>query len=141
MENFLKKRQLIPVLVVAIMSCLTLTSCGKDDDDDDEPQNSNPSELIVGKWICNNDAYGYPWEEPLVCQFDSDGSGYQWFQDEPFSYRWEFSYTITESKLYIKTTDRDTYNLRYVISNKGKNLVIYGWDDDDMEELHYVKSE
>ncbi len=94
--------------------------------------------MIVGKWICYEDAYGDPWDEPLVYQFDSDGSGYKWFQDEPFSDRWEFTYTITDSKIRIKTK-YDTYNLRYEISSNGKTMVLYGWDDNDMEELHFVK--
>ena len=123
------------MFIIILMSCVTLTSCG--DDDKDEPK-QDPQEMIVGKWICYDDAYGDPWDEPLVYQFDSDGSGYQWFQDEPFSDRWEFTYTITDSKIRIKTK-YDTYNLRYEISSNGKTMVLYGWDDDDMEELHFVK--
>lgn len=136
MNKELKNTRFISLLLIAMMSFFTLTSCGNDDD---EPLNSDPSKLIVGKWICYNDAYGDPWDEPLIYQFDSDGSGYQWFQEEPFSDRWEFSYTITESRLRVKTK-YDTYNLRYEFSLNGKNLVIYGWDDNDMEELHFVKS-
>lgn len=94
--------------------------------------------MIVGKWVCYDDAYGDPWFEPLVYQFDSDGTGYEWFQEEPFSDRSEFTYTITESKIRIRW-NYATDNIRYEISSNGKSLVLYGLDDNDMSELHFVK--
>jgi len=136
MEKIFLERWLMTAVIV-LLSCFAFTSCGDDDNKDEPKQDSQ--EMIVGKWICYNNAYGDPWDEPLVYQFDSDGSGYQWFQDEPFSDRWEFTYSLTESKLCIKTEYGTTYNLRYEISYNGKSLVLYGWDDNDMEELHFVK--
>jgi len=134
MEKLFNGRWLVTCFVT-ILACVAFSSCS--DDDKDEP-NQDPQELIVGKWVCNYDAYGDWWDEPLVYQFDSDGSGYEWFQDEPFSDRMEFMYSITESKIRIKTK-YDTYNIRYEISSNGKSLVLYGLDDDDMNELHFVK--
>ncbi len=141
MKEVLKLKHFF-LLMVTALSCFIMTSCG--DDKEDEPPSSDPSEMIIGKWICYNDAYGAPWEEPLVYQFDSDGSGYGWFQDEPFSNRWEFTYIVTPSKIRFSEYDKydDSwyrYNLRYELSTNGKSLVLYGYDDNDMEELHFVK--
>lgn len=119
---------------IIFLSCMTLLSCSNDNDE----EALNPQEKIIGKWICYEDAYGEPWDEPLVYQFDSGGTGYEWFQDEPFSHRMEFTYTITESKIRIKADD-SVYNIRYEISSNGKSLVLYGLDDNDMEVLHFVK--
>lgn len=122
----------MPILFIMVASCVALTSCS------DDEKNESESMSIVGKWISYTDAYGDPWDEPLVYQFDSDGTGYEWFMDEPFSDREEFTYTVTETRLRIKTK-YDSYILRYELSNKGKSLILYGWDDDDMEELHLAR--
>lgn len=132
MNKPVKKELAYALLFIMVASCVALTSCNDDDNDELE------SMSIVGKWICYTDAYGDPWDEPLVYQFDSDGTGYEWFMDEPFSNREEFTYTVTETRLRIKTK-YDSYILRYELSNKGKSLILYGWDDDDMEELHLVR--
>lgn len=128
----LKNVKWLMIAIIALLSSVAFSSCGDKEDDFEE--------MIVGRWVCYDDAYGDPWDEPLIYQFDRDGSGYQWFQDEPFAYRWEFTYTITESHIRIKVKKYgDNYNLRYNFSSNGKALVLYGWDDDDMEELHFVK--
>ncbi len=113
---------------------LSIASCG--DDDKDEPKNEE--QTIVGKWQSQYDAYGDLWDEPLICLFDEDGTGYQWFSDEPFSDRYEFTYTTTSSKLIVRTKG-DSYEMRYELSSNGKALVIYGWDDNDMSELHFTR--
>lgn len=133
MRKFLNAKWMIAI--VALLSSVAFSSCG---DDDDDNLKQDPQKMIVGRWICYDDAYGDPWDEPLEYVFNSDGTGYGWFQEEPFSYRWEFTYTIMESKIRFKEED-DTYNLRYTISSNGKTLVLYGFDDNDMEELHFVK--
>lgn len=130
------------VLFIPLIS-LTLTSC--EDDDKDEPIINDPQKHIVGKWICDEDAFGDPWEEPLVFVFDANGTGYGWFQEEPYSNRWVFTYTISETKIKFKEYDEyndewDTYSLRYELSNNGKSLVIYGYDDNDMSILRFKKN-
>lgn len=129
------------ILVLFPIFSICLSSCGDDNKDEPDP---DPSELIIGKWVCYNDAYGYPWDEPLVYLFDADGTGYGWFQEEPFSYRWEFTYSVTQSKIHFAEYDDyydewDRYDLRYEISANGKSLVLYGYDDNDMSELHFIK--
>lgn len=95
-------------------------------------------DYLVGKWQCTLDAYGEPWDEPLIMLFDADGTGYQWFSDEPFSDRWEFNYVATSSKVKI-ITQYGAYDLRYEISSNGKTLILYGWEDKDMEELWFTR--
>lgn len=114
---------------------VAFSSCGNDDKD--EPNENHPS--VVGKWECIYDSYGDFWDEPLIYVFDEEGTGYQWFSDEPFSYRLEFTYSITSSKLKIKTKYDDVYNLRYELSSDGRNLTLYGWDDDDMSILKFSR--
>lgn len=117
-----------------ILLSLSVVSCG--DDDKDMP--IIEEQTIVGKWECQRDAYGNLWDKPLIYLFDEDGTGYQWFSEEPFSDRWEFTYTKTTYKLIIRT-NWGNYNLRYELSANGNNLVIYDWDDDDMSELHFKR--
>lgn len=141
MNTMLKKYILFVIFTITFG--LVAISCGHDEDEDDiyQKENSTTNNLyqqFVGKWICYNDAYGDPWDEPLEFQFYDDGTGYQWFQEEPFSQRWDFTYTVTSTKLVIKTKF-GVYNLVYEISTKRQTLVLYGWDDDDMEVLTFVK--
>lgn len=62
-----------------------------------------------------------------------------------FSNRYEFTYSITETKIRIVKEDEDNNdgyyitNLVYMISNNGKSLLLNGWDDNDMEELYFTK--
>lgn len=115
---------------------LSFTSCG--DDDKDEPKDEQNS--IVGKWKCTEDAFGNLWDEPLIYLFDEDGTGYEWFSDEPYSYRNEFIYTATASKLRINyIEDSEVANLRYELSKNGNKLKIYGIDDNDMSELEFSR--
>ena len=124
-------------MTVILFMTIIFTSCGdKDKTNDNEP--SQDQYRLVGKWECTLDAYGDPWDEPLIMMFDSDGTGYQWFSDEPFSDRWEFNYIATSSKIKIRTS-YGTYDLRYEISSNNKTLIIYGWDNDDMEELWFTR--
>jgi len=46
MEKVLKKVWLLPLFIIAVMSCCVLASCG--DDDKDEPDGSSS---IVGQWV------------------------------------------------------------------------------------------
>ncbi len=131
MEYIMYKTKFLKYFMLVFMFA-AVSSCG--DNDKDEPTQAT----ILGKWVCYDDAYGEPWDEPLIMAFDEDLSGYQWFSDEPFSDRWEFSYNISGSKLRVKTQGQ-IYNLRFELSTNGKNLAIFGWDDDDMEELYFVK--
>lgn len=115
---------------------LSFTSCG--DDDKDEPKDEQNN--IVGKWKCVEDAYGDLWEEPLIYYFDEDGTGYEWFTDEDYSDRIEFSYTATSSKIRINYyEDLEVSNLRYELSNNGNKLIIYGLDENDMSELKFSR--
>ena len=108
-------------------------------DDKDEPQVATG---LIGEWECMVDAYGDFWDEPLIFVFNEDGTGYEWFSDEPYSYRTRFTYTTTSSELRIKF-DSESYfdELRYKLSSNGKSLTIYGLDDDDMSELHFTRTE
>lgn len=125
------------VRLLMILSILIISSCGDKNSEVEEPANK-PQELLIGKWECKLDAYGDPWDEPLIMMFDLEGTGYQWFSDELFSDRWEFNYVATSSKLKIQTR-YGTYELRYEVSSNGKTLILYGWDDNDMEELWFTR--
>lgn len=125
----------LSIALMLLVSSFALTSCGSGDDDDPTP---NPQEMIVGKWISYYDAYGDPWIEPLEYQFYADGTGYGWFQEEPFSYRWEFTYAISQTKIRFNE-DGEIYHLPYEMSADGKSLVLYDMDEDDLQEIHFVK--
>lgn len=131
-NNVLKSKWAwLAVLIMALF--LPLTACS---DDEDEPKASEPS--IVGEWECLYDSYGESWDEPLVYVFDEDGTGYQWFTSEPYSNILEYTYVVMSSKIRIKTY-YGVHNLRYEISADGKHLILYGWDDNDMEELYFTR--
>lgn len=129
MTKYLKFAMLSFVTTFAVL----LSSCG----DDDEPAQQAPT--LVGTWQCDDDAYGDPWDEPLIFVFDSDGSGYQWFSDEPFSYRWEFTYTNTSSRIKIRIPKAESKDLRYELSADNMSLILYGWDNNDMSELWFKR--
>jgi len=141
MEKVFKKRWLLNLFTCAMMSCFALTSCG--DDDKDEPNDpTNTETSIIGKWLCTYDAYGEPYDEPIEIVFDMDRTGYMWFQDEgPFSTRDEFEYVVTNSKIHIywdgDVDDKET--IRYELIKSGKELILYGLDDNDMAELHFKR--
>lgn len=133
-----QKKNLAKLIMMLMLLSFSFTSCG--DKDSEDVDVAKPQELLIGKWECRLDAYGDPWDEPVIMFFDSDGTGYQWFSDEPFANRWEFNYFATSSNLKIKTKYEDeTYELRYKISSNGQSLIIYGFDDNDMEELWFTK--
>lgn len=90
--------QHLKAIIIAMLITFVFVACG----DKDRP-NDDETNMLVGKWECTLDSYGDPWDEPLIILFDSDGTGYQWFSEEPFSERWEFNYVATSSKLKIKT--------------------------------------
>lgn len=131
---------LICSIMLAVLMSIAFIACDNDKSNGDEI--SQPQDYLVGQWQCKLDAYGDPWDEPLIMQFDADGSGYYWFSDEPFSERYEFDYVATSSK--IKMWEEEDgyqyhYDLRYEMSSNGKNLTIYDFDDDDMEVLKFVR--
>lgn len=136
--NLLKK-YLSKLIMMTMLSVFIFTSCGDKKSDVEETINTS-QELLIGKWECKLDAYGEPWDAPVIMLFDADGTGYQWFSDEPFSDRWEFNFVATSSRLKIKT-QYGIYELRYEISSNGKTLILYGWDDNDMEELWFTRIE
>lgn len=125
-------------MLLFMVALLSASKCAPDTGGIDEGTTDNYEKAIIGKWQCDLDAYGDPWDEPLIFQFYSDGTGYQWFTEEPFSDRWEFSYLISVSKLKIKT-QYGTYDLRYDLSSNNNTLILYGWDDNDMEELWFKR--
>lgn len=124
-----------------ILLPLSVVSCSKDGND--EPKNDDPKneeQTIVGEWQCKYDAYGELFDEPLIYLFDEDGTGYEWFSDEPFSDRVEFTYSYTSSKLEIMYDDGIGYHdLGYKLSSNGNILIIYGRDDDDLSELNFTR--
>lgn len=131
-NSIMKKLAKCCLMVFALVTlCVGFQGCSDDDSDND---------AIVGKWQCDYDAYGDEWDEPLILFFDDDGTGYEWFSDEPFSYRSEFTYVVkSSSKIRIMLDDDETYDLKYKISNNGNTLYLYNWDDDDMEELQFKR--
>lgn len=128
---------LICVFSVALVGCET-----HDEEPTPEPnpitKPTTSQQKIVGRWLCYKDAYGEPWEKPLLYCFDSDGTGFEWFQDEPYSDRWIFSYYITESELCL-FDEWDAHRLSYTFSDDGNTLTIYGMDDNDMRVLRLSK--
>lgn len=124
-------------MMLAMLMCVVLVACGDKSKSKDEDL-IQPQKNLVGKWECKMDAYGDPWDEPLIMMFDADGTGYQWFSDEPFSERWTFNYVATSSKIKIRT-QYGTVDLEYEISSNGKTLILYEWDDNDMEELWFTR--
>lgn len=130
--------------------CLSvLISCRHHDNKEDQEPDFPAKASIVGEWKCIFDAYGDRWDEPLIFCFDKDGTGYEWFSDEPFSWRWNFLYTIQGSSL-LRIEYYDDYDgeinifrtdiTRFELSSDGNSLVIYGIDDDDMSELHFSRT-
>lgn len=93
---------------------------------------------IEGKWECVFNAYGERWDRPLIMEFNSDGTGYQWFSDEDFSNRWNYYYYI-DGKYVTFDLGRQMKDCKW--ERKDDRLTIYGWDDDDMSRLvfHLMK--
>ena len=126
MKNF----KFLFLIVLAVICSVGFVACG----DDDEPETNK----LVGKWECLYDAYGDPWDEPLYFVFNDDGTGSEWFFDDP-SDRLEFTYVVTSSAINVKTEYGDVYKVEYKFSSKGNKLTLYGWDDDDMYELIFER--
>lgn len=133
-----KKTTLSVVYSIFMVTIAILFTACSDKDKTDDNGLSQSQVRLVGKWECTMDSYGDPWDEPLIMMFDSDGTGYQWFSDEPFSNRWKFNYVATSSKIKIET-QYETYELEYEISSNNKTLILYNWDGDDMEELWFTR--
>lgn len=93
---------------------------------------------IAGKWESTFDAYGNKWDAPLIMTFNPDGTGYQWFSDEDFADRWNYSYEIEGDHLTIDLGER-VKDLKYEL--EGNRLTIYGWDDNDMSKLVFHTTE
>ncbi len=125
------------IMTVLIISPI-MTSCKDDNDDDDKFDNNDSKQDIVGTWICYDDAYGYPWDEPFLICFKSDGSGWSGFDCTEYV---PFNYSKTGSQVTIKTIDDDRWTLDYKISKNGTSMVLQGYDDDDMETLKLTKIE
>lgn len=106
-----------------LVSCFALASC-----DDDESESS----AIVGSW----QALDYDDEPMLEYTFNYDGTGYEWEMSDPFSDRMEFTYSVNGSKLSINA-EGETFDLGFKISDDGKSLVIYVYEEN--EELHLVR--
>lgn len=70
MNKFFKSMWLLPLFIIAIMSCLTLGACS--DDDKDEPQNTDENP-IVGIWLCDNDTWAF--------QLKANGTGVVYLQE------------------------------------------------------------
>lgn len=130
-------QQLFKSILISLIIALFFTACDKKAKDSEDLL-LQPQELLIGKWECTLDAYGNLWDEPLIMFFDSEGTGYYWFSEESFSKRYEFRYVATTSKLRIKEKD-ESYDLRFEISSNGNTLILYGFDDDDMEELWFTR--
>jgi len=136
----MKKLISIFVLVMTVLFISPImTSCHDDPDDDDDKLDTNDSKQnIVGTWICYDDAYGYPWDEPFIISFKSDGSGWRGFSGTEYDL---FNYSKTGSQVTIKTIEDDRWDLDYKITKNGTSMVLQGFDDDDMETLKFTKIE
>ncbi len=66
-------RQIKVLLLLLMVAFLSASKCGPCPDIIDE----ETEKTIIGKWQCNLDAYGEPWDNPLIFQFYPDGTGYQ----------------------------------------------------------------
>ena len=129
----MKQIKHLAFLMLALTFALGFTACG-DDDDDDTPSDS---QSIVGKWKCTHDAYGDLWDDPYYIIFKSDGTGYEYFEDEDV---WRFEYVATSTKLTLYYDDDSTPDiLTYSITSNGKKLTIIGMDDDDMSVLEFTR--
>ena len=133
----------LSLLLIATMS-VCLSACG-DDNEKNEPNNGNtPQEMIIGTWVCTSDAYGDRWDGPLQVVFKDDKTGYSWWQDEPFSKRDLFSYSISKTEITLRFIDDgefvDTVVLEYEFSKDENSITVYGFDDNDMSVLRFTKS-
>lgn len=128
------------MLVLIALLSINLTACN------DEPETKTKAATIVGNWRCMYDAYGDLWDAPLYYVFNEDGTGYEWFSEEPYSDRLKFKYKASSfvlnltywSDYYREWEDYDDY-VTYELSKDGNSLTLYGMDDNDMSVLHCVR--
>lgn len=123
-------------MLVSISVTGLLSACGEDD----VPDHDQVTHSIIGKWICHNNANGAAWPQPLIYMFADDGFGYEWFQDVPYSQRLVFRYAVSGNCILLDDGDKyDSLKLTYEISKNGNQLILYGFDNDEMRELHFVR--
>lgn len=115
------------MLVIALMSCFALTSCG--DDDKEEPDNPsvNKSELlIIGEWSRNESGNSY-----YRIVFLEDGTGYdKVMHGSSYNIDETFKWSVKGSNLSIvwEGSDRESFT---IVSVTARELIIRDSDDPD----------
>lgn len=147
-----KIRNYFVLMMVALMSVASFTSCNGDDDDDPESPVSNSK--IVGTWKCTHEKYIYKENGKVVEEYDEpyDGILLYEFTSKGILIMSETgnselaTYTLSGDKLTITNDEGDTgvvyvkkldkNNLEFEFTDKGT------YDDGDTyEEYSYVKFE
>lgn len=116
----------LPALLLSLVACFALTSCS------DESK-------IIGRWECDEDAYGRDIDGKIVMEFNDDGTG---FFRYPGEHKFDFEYTLKDNgKLTLNEPNGDKHkDLRYKFKENDE-LVIYDFDGDDLSELHFEKED
>ena len=147
-----KIRNYFVLMMVALISVASFTSCNGDDDDDPESPVSNSK--IVGTWKCTHEKYIYKKNGKVVEEYDEPYDSYLLYE---FTSKGTlimsetgvtelFTYTLTGDKLTITDDDGDT-GVVYVKKLNKNNLEIEFTDkgtlDDGTtyEEYNYAKFE
>lgn len=110
---------------------LPLFSCSSNSNSDDESEENGSKKTIVGKWKCYENAYGYKWEQPMIFVFEKNKTGYHSETEDGRNRKYDFDYRIEGDYVIINKKE-----VQYELSKNGKELTLYGLDNDDMAELH-----
>ncbi len=125
------------MLVMMLSTVTLLSSCGDDDEDDPTPiPTPNPEVSIVGLWQAEYDENEY-----FVMCFKENGKGYGCEKGKEDKARSQFSYQLKGDKIYFYGDDTIWENVvvEYELSKDGKQLTIYGVDDNDLSVLHFKR--
>lgn len=120
------------LLLVALSSCLALTSCGKDDKDGPSGSDDGETSAIVGTWVAEEDNGNYQTTYQLTFTAKGDYSYLSVDSDDGYTERGKGTYTLAGKKIYVKVKweednewETDVYE---IISISSKTMVLDGDD-------------
>lgn len=123
------------MFVLVLGTTLAFSSCSKDSEEEKEME--TVTSTIVGYWKTTEGYY------PFIFEFNEDGTGY-YKEDSSSKRAHTFIYTIIKNNtIVLEMTGKDygeTESLTYSLSNDGKYLILYGFDDNDLAVMRFQKS-
>ena len=120
----------VKTIILVVFMGVGFVSCG-----DDNEEEKDGSASIVGTWVCD-----FHVETDYIICFKADGTGYDYFTEDGLDEDDYFSYKVRGDKitLYYHDSDDDV-TIEYDLSSDGKQLTLYGMDDNDMAVLHFTR--